>query len=61
MARTILQSLQQAAPRPQTPYYSEVSGGLQRSYHPYESIDPQRTAKDATDLITAVLQKKRLL
>ena len=23
-----------AAPRPQTPYYSEVSGGLQREYHP---------------------------
>ncbi len=61
MASTILQSLQQAASRPQTPYYSEVSGGLQRSYHPYESIDPGRTAADATDLITAVLQKKRLL
>ncbi|GAB2929309.1 ABC transporter substrate-binding protein [Rhodococcus aerolatus] len=61
MAPTILQSLSQAAPRPQTPYYSEVSGGLQRTYHPYESIQPQQTAKAAEDLITAVLQKKRLL
>lgn len=61
MAQTILQSLKQAAPRPQTPYYSEVSGGVQRSYHPFESVDPQQNAKDATDLITAVLQKKQLL
>jgi multiple sugar transport system substrate-binding protein len=61
MAQTIRASLEQAAPRPQTPYYSEVSGGLQRSYHPYDSVDPQQTAKDATDLITNVLQKKQLL
>ena len=61
MAPTILDSLSQAAPRPQTPYYSEVSGGLQRAYHPYSSIQPQPTAAAAEELITAVLQKKRLL
>lgn len=61
MAPTILESLKLAAPRPQTPYYSEVSGGLQRSYHPYSSVDPQQTARAATELITAVLQKKELL
>jgi multiple sugar transport system substrate-binding protein len=61
MASTILQSLQQAAPRPQTPYYSEVSGGIQRDYHPPDSVDPNRTPQQATDLISAVLRGDELL
>jgi multiple sugar transport system substrate-binding protein len=61
MADTILQSLDQAAPRPQTPYYSEVSGGLQREYHPTSSVDPETTPQKATDFITAVLRKEQLL
>ena len=40
MAAVIRESLEQAAPRPQTPYYSEVSGGLQREFHPPASVDP---------------------
>jgi multiple sugar transport system substrate-binding protein len=61
MAPVIRQSLEQAASRPQTPYYSEVSGGLQREYHPYSSVSPDRTSEKATDLITAVLRKEQLL
>jgi multiple sugar transport system substrate-binding protein len=61
MAPTILQSLDAAAPRPQTPYYSEISGGIQQSFHPPGSIDPRTTPKEAQDLITAVLRKDRLL
>jgi multiple sugar transport system substrate-binding protein len=61
MAPTIQQSLEQAAPRPQTPYYSEVSGGLQREYHPTNSVDPEKTPQKATDFITAVLKKEQLL
>jgi multiple sugar transport system substrate-binding protein len=61
MAPTILDSLDQAAPRPQTPYYSEVSGGVQREYHPPSSVDPQTTPERATDFITAVLRKEQLL
>ncbi len=34
--------LELAKPRPQTPYYSEVSGGMQREYHPTADIDPSR-------------------
>ncbi|WP_091564330.1 extracellular solute-binding protein [Klenkia taihuensis] len=60
-APVILQSLEQAAPRPQTPYYSEVSGGLQREYHPTADIDPEQTPQDATELIEAVLRKEQLL
>jgi multiple sugar transport system substrate-binding protein len=61
MAPVIRQSLEQAAPRPQTAYYSEVSGGIQREYHPPESVDPRQTPQQATDFITAVLRGDRLL
>jgi multiple sugar transport system substrate-binding protein len=61
MAPVIRQSLEQAAPRPQTPYYSEVSGGIQRDYHPPEAVDPNTTPQQATDLITAVLRGDELL
>ncbi|SDP39627.1 multiple sugar transport system substrate-binding protein [Klenkia soli] len=61
MAPTILESLQLAKPRPQTPYYSEVSGGIQREYHPTASVDPEQTPQDATELIEAVLRKEQLL
>jgi multiple sugar transport system substrate-binding protein len=60
-APVIRESLDNAAPRPLTPYYSEVSGGLQREYHPTSSVDPQSTPQQATDLITAVLQGDQLL
>jgi multiple sugar transport system substrate-binding protein len=61
MAETIRDSLEQAAPRPLTAYYSEVSGGLQREYHPTGSVDPATTPQKATDFITAVLRKEQLL
>ncbi|MCW2581610.1 MAG: Carbohydrate transporter substrate-binding protein family [Klenkia sp.] len=61
MAPTILESLELAVPRPQTPYYSEVSGGIQREYHPTAAIDPEQTPQDATELIQAVLRKDQLL
>ncbi len=60
MAPTILQSLELAAPRPPTAYYSEVSESLQRSYHPPGSVTPQ-TGDEAAALITAVLAKEELL
>ncbi len=60
-APVIRESLELAAPRPQTPYYSEVSGGLQREYHPPSSVDPQSTPEAATSLITAVLAGDQLL
>ncbi|MBM9469423.1 extracellular solute-binding protein [Nakamurella leprariae] len=61
MADTIRQSLQQAAPRPQTPYYNEVSLGLQETWHPPASVTPETSPQAATDLITAVLRGDRLL
>jgi multiple sugar transport system substrate-binding protein len=61
MAPVIQESLELAAPRPQTPYYNEISVGVQRSYHPPSSVDPGSTGAAATDLITAVLAKEDLL
>jgi multiple sugar transport system substrate-binding protein len=61
MAPVIRDSLELAAPRPQTAYYSEVTGSLQREYHPPASVDPDQTSQDADELITAVLNGEELL
>jgi multiple sugar transport system substrate-binding protein len=61
MAPEIRDSLEQAAPRPQTAYYNEVSQSLQRTYHPPSSVTPDRTGERAADLIKAVLAKEQLL
>lgn len=61
MADLIRQSLEQAAPRPQTPFYNEVSGGLQQTWHPPSDIDPERTPDRAGEFITAVLRGEQLL
>jgi multiple sugar transport system substrate-binding protein len=61
MAPVIRESLTQAAPRPKTPYYAEVSEGLQRSFHPAGAIVPGPTNQSAQDLIQAVLAKEALL
>ena len=60
MADTIRESLEAAAPRPLSPYYSEITGGLQREYHPPASVSSD-TGKNADDLIGAVLRGDQLL
>jgi multiple sugar transport system substrate-binding protein len=60
MADTIRESLQASAPRPLSPYYSEITGGLQRSYHPPAGVNAS-TGKKADDLIGAVLRGDQLL
>ncbi len=61
MAPVIRESLEQAVPRPQTPYYNDVSIGLQETWHPPSSVDPDTTPRRSTDFITAVLRGERLL
>jgi multiple sugar transport system substrate-binding protein len=61
MAGVIRESLELAAPRPQTPYYNEVSGSLQRVYHPPSEVVPEVTGPEAAALIQAVLAKEELL
>ncbi|MGY1827824.1 MULTISPECIES: extracellular solute-binding protein [unclassified Blastococcus] len=60
-APLIRESLEAAAPRPQTVYYSEVSGALQRVYHPASSVEPGVTGEEAAELIQAVLAGEELL
>ena len=60
-APLIRESLEAAAPRPQTVYYSEVSGALQRVYHPASSVEPGETGPTAAELINAVLAGEELL
>jgi len=61
MADVIRESLEKAAPRPQTPYYNEVSTGVQETWHPPASVNPDTTPREATDFITAVLRGEALL
>jgi multiple sugar transport system substrate-binding protein len=61
MADVIRQSLEQAVPRPQTPYYNEISTGLQQTWHPPNEINPKTTPTESTDYITAVLHGEQLL
>jgi multiple sugar transport system substrate-binding protein len=61
MAEVILESLQNAKPRPQTPFYNEVSESLQRTYHPPSSVQSDSTPDEAAELIVGVLNKEVLL
>lgn len=61
MADAIRQSIDAAAPCPKTPYYTDVSSAVQRSFHPEGSVDPNHTPAKAGKLITDVLHDKVLL
>jgi multiple sugar transport system substrate-binding protein len=61
MAPVIRESLETSAPRPQTEYYGDVSSALQREFHPPGSVDPERTPRNAADLIMGVLRGEVLL
>ncbi|MDN4610281.1 extracellular solute-binding protein [Arthrobacter sp. IIF3SC--B10] len=61
MAETIRDSLQVAAPRPQTPFYNEVSTGIQQTWAPPAAVDPESTPGSSSDFITSVLRGEQLL
>ncbi|MCU1632336.1 MAG: transporter substrate-binding protein [Micrococcaceae bacterium] len=61
MAETIRDSLQVAAPRPQTPFYNEVSTGIQQRWAPPADVDPDSTPGTSSDFITSVLRGEQLL
>jgi multiple sugar transport system substrate-binding protein len=60
-ADDIRMSINDGAPRPRTPYYTDVSTAVQRSFHPQTSVDPARTPAKAGKLIVNVLKDKVLL
>ena len=61
MADELRASLAEGAPRPRTPYYTDVSTAVQRSFHPPASVDPNRTPGRAAKLVVDVLKDKVLL
>lgn len=61
MAELIRDSLELAAPRPQSPFYNEISLGLQNTWHPPSAVDPQITPKTSNGYITQVLRGEKLL
>ncbi|WGW10903.1 extracellular solute-binding protein [Saxibacter everestensis] len=61
MYETIRKSLEMSAPRPLTPYYNEVTGGLQRTWHPAAGVSPDSTPGASTTLMEQILKGERLL
>jgi multiple sugar transport system substrate-binding protein len=61
MADAIRDSIAAGAPRPKTPYYTDVSSAVQRSFHPQAAVDPNKTPAKAGKLIVDVLHDKVLL
>ena len=61
MAALIRDSINAAAPRPITPYYPDVSGGIQSKWHPPVSVNPVTTPKVTDEFVPKVLRDQRLL
>ncbi len=61
MAELIRDSIASAGPRPVTPYYTDVSSAVVRTFHPPSAVDPQSTPEAAAELITLVLHDRALL
>jgi multiple sugar transport system substrate-binding protein len=60
MAPLLRESLQQSAPRPRTQVYGDVSDGIQRTWHPPESLT-QATPAHSSAFIDSVLNGKQLV
>ena len=60
MADLLRESLDEAAPRPITPYYPDVTAVIQRTWHPPSSVSEETPAQTAR-LIVDVLHDRKLL
>ncbi|MFT3912614.1 MAG: extracellular solute-binding protein [Anaeromyxobacteraceae bacterium] len=61
MADLLRESVRDAAPRPQTPFYPDVSAAAARAFHPPASVTPDETPAAADRLIVDVLHDRVLL
>ncbi|MFN7150651.1 MAG: extracellular solute-binding protein [Microthrixaceae bacterium] len=61
MADLIRESIDEAGPRPITPYYGDVSSSVQRTWHPSRSVREPATPEQTDAYMTEVLQGERLL
>jgi multiple sugar transport system substrate-binding protein len=61
MADLVRESIEDAAPRPLTPYYTDVSASVVRVFHPPAAVDPETTPVRAARLVEDVLHDRVLL
>jgi multiple sugar transport system substrate-binding protein len=61
MADLVRESIRDAAPRPLTPYYPDVSAATVRAFHPPRDVDPAATPAAAARLVADVLHDRALL
>jgi multiple sugar transport system substrate-binding protein len=61
MADLVRESIRDAAPRPATPYYSDVAAAVVREFHPPSAVRPERTPAAAARLVVDVLHDRVLL
>ncbi len=61
MADLLRSSIDEAEPRPRTPYYVDVSAATVRVFHPPAAVEPDRTPAEAAELVVAVLHDRVLL
>lgn len=61
MAAQIRDSINEAAPRPITPYYNDVSSSVQVTWHPATGVNAPQTPRQTASFMTDVLQGQRLL
>ena len=61
MYEAIKEGLTDAAPRPISAYYGDVTGAIQEGYHPPRSLSPERTPDATASLIEGVLSNEQLL
>ncbi len=61
MADLIRNSINDAGPRPVTPYYNDVSTSVQITWHPATSVHAPQTPEETATFMTDVLQGRRLL
>jgi multiple sugar transport system substrate-binding protein len=60
-AELVRDSIDQAAPRPLSPYYNDITISIQRTWHPPGSVDPASTPRKADKLIGQALKGRVLL
>jgi multiple sugar transport system substrate-binding protein len=61
MYEDIREGLTDAAPRPISAYYGDVTGAIQEGFHPPVSLSPERTPEATASLIEGVLSNEQLL
>lgn len=61
MADDLRDGLNEAAPRPVSPYYGDITSAVQRAMHPPEDISPETAPGNTASLIRGVLTNQQLL